>query len=1284
MYQPEMVEDENAINNTDKTIVDYVYIGVNTEDLTGLKAFGFCEDFLKNLLNSIAKQKNLHLPTRVNYFGGRDREYWKDILEKEKAKLLEEITSLENTKKRLLEENQQTDTMTDDTVSEDSSSTILTTAVKRRKKRSKRVIKDVEDDSMRENGADSESSQISPKPSSSIISSEEITPLKKLKMDTLEYDVTPVSNTSPTNARENLDFMLLSRPNADEPIVTPTHSESSHIVVEKSNQEQVISSSPPKIPSQTSNLISQESIAEESDSEDNSTSNTRLSLVNMPKSPKVDKLKVISPLQNRKMPIERRNEEFAVPSLPSQSKRSTQESSTQKSSSTSSSLTASLPSQNILPPPTPPTSSTIEETIKQNEDKMIVDIIEKPSETTVQPLIEITIATEEVVKKDPMLDEGEEIQPLDNKKSTQEEKVETSFNSPPKDTSFTEPAIIETIEKKPPITSEQIVQAEVETIVEQVKPIESTTKTCEPIEKPKSPLRINTDLPKSPTLDSPSSTPDSLPPGDDLLFMEDLEPANHQPVPTNSSATTTITIIEAKQSSPNPTTKPSPNKPVLIMPTVDINFNTNDSADLNSPSLSTPTELPNLEEKLETKTETAPSPPPPTVQKPNISLEKTSTDKLDEDDETPQTLPSMNLDITPPAKEETTKEGNVKQADTMIDDEEVPPTPTPIKPKEKAQSPQIVIPPTVYYDPLESQGANVSDDEMEEDNNPPPMSTPPHNTSRILSYTTPKSDVILEEVEETQYSAVKIVLNPGDISPSKKKNPFMQVQDDETDDELSPRTPSQTFEIKDFSSPPINFSPILTKANLGSPPIVNKGETLDVKPKYELEPTIAVNFSLNFESEDEEEIPSSPVLASSSATKPVTSENDADKSNLSTPPLSSPPRASFASPMRSQPVLSQNSLPRHPIEKIDKQHPLKSYSRIKIKGPVLNMIFSPVGDPRLTICTKTQVSLIELTGSEWIQTELFGLENEENEEFYSSKFTPDGEMLIIASSSFEPSITMTMSILDDENPAQADGTLSYHIRFFDIDGSSIRSQLGQEKKPLLSLDDVRSPISCMEVYDSTLMVATNNGELLKYMLTSDFTSRVKVVTFQTLNGKEAINNLQFVPELKDFVIGSTNSYIGIWRMSSGKLLQKIALNPYSVIYSSVIKAVTTGANQGIFLVAIHKENVTENAQLCGLFFLNEAATRLHTYNKKDIPKLSDSSNDNVTAIGVSGNAEISPYLVTGTSKGLIIIFNCRTAQCVGILQDIEGEKVGSCCFHDKFPLFAAGGTRNVVIYYQTE
>ncbi|KAG2392159.1 hypothetical protein C9374_012411 [Naegleria lovaniensis] len=434
------------------------------------------------------------------------------------------------------------------------------------------------------------------------------------------------------------------------------------------------------------------------------------------------------------------------------------------------------------------------------------------------------------------------------------------------------------------------------------------------------------------------------------------------------------------------------------------------------------------------------------------------------------------------------------------------------------------------------------------------------------------------------------------------------------------------------------------------------------------------------ENERHEEVPSSKMSAvqwsekkqttASSSAQPGSSSSSSNVS--STPPLV---------------TLSQNSLPNHPILKINRQHPLKPYSKIKINSPVVNMVFAPIGEPKLAICTKLEVSIRELTGTEWTQTELFDLLFEEQEQFYCVRFTPDAEMLIIARSCFEPSIIMTMSLLDDGNQEEKnqEGTETFHVRFFEIDGQH-QKQTGIEKKPALSLDDIRAPISTMEISGKTLVVSSTNGDVLKYSLGEDLRSRKGVIKCASLNEKEIVSKLEFVSSLPGFVIGTSASYLGIWKLADGSLLRKISLSPFSMIRTTVVQAVTSGSNQGIFLMCVYKNSSSsdKNQQNCGLFFLNEATTLVHTFERKDAPQkvLSQTETDIMTSLDVVRDTENAPYLVAGTSRGRLLLFNYRSTQCLGFIVDLDGENVGACCFHDRFSLLAAGGTKNIVIYYQ--
>jgi len=681
----------------------------------------------------------------------------------------------------------------------------------------------------------------------------------------------------------------------------------------------------------------------------------------------------------------------------------------------------------------------------------------------------------------------------------------------------------------------------------------------------------------------------------------------------------------------SPLTVPKTTTTALFAPTMDINFSDDFDA----------------------------TPPLTSQEKPNEPIQKDLQipEMLDDDDTpTPQDLsPIQKMFETTHANEATKGDNNY-----MMEEEEIPgtPTPTDIKP---------IIEQTIVFDPNMNES---SDDDQG------PASTPPNNTSRILSYTTPKSDhVENDDTDDDLDIDDKIELSPCKLSPSKRNNPFMQVNYDS--EEESPRTPSPKPLGVDLMT-----SPILNPGGVTSPVMFHSNNK---KSTVEIEPTVAIDFdnSLLMDESDEEMEGSSPTLG-----PPSTSPKP---SPLPPPPVCTPPTNERApstpvlsTPPRSQPLLSQNSLPLHPIEKINRQHPLKPYNRIRVSSPVINMLFSPSGEPKIAICTKNEVSVRELTGSEWIQTEQYDL-YEEKEEFYYVKFSPDSEILIIAGSSFEPSITMTMSLLDDGEGDQLnnqEGITTYHVKFYEIDGQSISNKLS--KKPVLSLDDVRAPIKTMEIFENILIVTSTNGDILKYTLSSDFRNRSKVTTMDPLPGKETINSIEFVSEVKNLVIGTSASYLGIWKVNEGKLVQTLPLTPYAMIKSTVLRAVTSGNNQGIFVLGIHIETSQKERQSCAMFFFNEHMSRMHCYDTNPtIPKaITDAGAVSATCMDVTRSASSTPYLVMGTSNGKLLIFNYRTPQCVGLLGDVDGENIGACCFHSRYPLLAVGASKHVVVYYQ--
>ncbi|KAF0978719.1 hypothetical protein FDP41_002539 [Naegleria fowleri] len=1474
LYQP----DEVTYTNENGEITDYVYIGVDIDDLTGLSAFGFCDQYLQSILNNLAKQNNRYLPDQINYFDGKSKEFWKNALEREKQKLTIEIIELEKKKQALMKHS-----------TKSNESGTIPTKPRRvvKKRRTKRPVKDVEDtpsfadgeDSLKEVASDSEPlQQISPNNVGS--TSSLVSPIKKIKMDAMATEELPTPNRieavfpaktttnnamdlqnddieigpSSTNSHDDLELRLL-KGSPLPPSHRPSPTKSSDVVCEQlqptSNSER--------------NIKSQESIAEDSDKEEqHHATPTRMSLVNMPNSPKLEKIN-ISPAKRKTISLQL-NDVEDIPTVLSTEKEVPKPSSLTPHNLQQAHSMEGSHSPEFAVPALPSSQQRKKNATSQHQhhvDASDVSTTSQPQNVISQHLLHhggntsskpphndelITKTSSPIMQDSPQLDdiiEGDHEQGVTNTTNTIDvNNTNATSNTAVYGVEIPSHNIVQTTmtdddhENSKPQKSTKIIEKidsdDRETEIVQVQPSGQTdvTTSTPPIDhkNDNDTTLTNTNHNEQPIVnqndtnnhmaskhvDDDDETPTDIMEMDAFgtslkeraetkLSQKEEETlndshssqqnANQEVVltktrvisqvgsssPTRDIHTDTTTAATTEQTTASTINSTNVRTSYALMPTLEIQFSGETPSPSSSANSNGKGQFENDQHEMSVK-------PSTTTAEVVVAVPIATTSNMD-DDETPKDLTppaqvfedvSMNFNhpaqITPNT-EKIASQTKTDQITMAHHEEEVPATPTPAKPlltrgvssptrseilSDKATpshehtpaieiSSKTMIPATIVLDPLEL-GEDADDEEMDEfandEDDKPPASTPPNNTSRILSYTTPRSErgedgpaSSQAAVEETQYPAIKIDDFDLVLSPSKKNNPFMQVpahenepsDDDEDEEEQSPTTPSPTTLglNQQFSSPPLinTISPIV-KTSMTSPVIFNKSNSSEevvktARPVFE--PTMQIDFDVDsdddfvMETGKKQSKPTSPVLTNNSnyiSTPEMTPtlltgvdqnhdeeekiQKDQSRSSKTSSTVDSEQKKvteiseeaqkqpSSSSSNATPPIvtLSQNSLPNHPILKINRQHPLKPYSKIKINSPVINMVFAPIGEPKLAICTKLDVSIRELTGTEWTQTELFDLLFEEQEQFYCVRFTPDAEMLIIARSCFEPSIIMTMSLLDDGNQEEKnqEGTETFHVRFFEIDGQH-QKQTGIEKKPVLSLDDIRAPISTMEISGKTLVVTSTNGDVLKYSLGEGLRSRKGVITCASLNEREVVSKLEFVSSLSGFVIGTSTYHLGIWKLSDGSLVRKISLSPFSMIRTTVIHALTSGNNQGILLMCIYKNvsnNVDKNQQNCGLFFLNETTALLHTFERKDAPQkvLSQTESDIMTSMDVVKDTENTPFLVSGTSRGRLLLFNYRSTQCLGFIVDLDGEVVSACCFHDRFPLLAAGGTKHVVIYYQ--
>ncbi|KAL9658319.1 hypothetical protein ABK040_015639 [Willaertia magna] len=1191
------------------------------EELTGVRAFGFCDEFLITILNQISIKLDKHLPSRANRttFMNLNKYQWIELLktamEQEKKEIEEMEKKLVELRKQLLEEQKKSETVTDETFPNE----ILNNEGNNHK------IDNAEDNKASPNGT-----QTSPKEKTNSVNhsmeEEDFPKLRRRRRKQLSNGNSQQSvSTSDSlktpnsivfdNSSTKLSNSTISpncSPSLPTPLVgikaiddnnSPTLSSSSEKrkQIEKTSPENSIKklklteeimeddekiTISPVLRRISSSFPSQESTVDDSDTEEQVTK-LRDTLFNMPKSPKVKKL-TISPSKNLNTPLNEDSSPVLQPNLQMDESKTF--------------IAPSLPSQ------------------------------KKPSQSLSQLTnkVDTEIQPQEEDNKDNKNDIPEE-----NNQNEKSMSIENDNNMIDEDTTKQE-TIIEDKQEKDMVIEEIINEDELE------------------------------------------KTPEELPQTD----MENIfTPKKESPSP----------FAERKTPSSSPRTQN-----IVIQPTIEINF----ADDIEN--IEDNEEMKENDEKEERKAIQSVLVSSPVISKPSLSIEETTVDnlffgngKLTKEPSSPIISSNLNNNISKPSL-------NSPESKEIQED-----------------APQFKTPPrdeSILRDEVDSQ---------QSDNVQPSATPPPAEISNIIttSFTSPnKNEKPKGEREELVSEDEESALMDDEIST--KEEEITKKEDEvSTDEEFeSPRTPHTAMSVSGIIA-----SPILSQVNqkpppfVSSPPIVHPSTGLVNSPKspesipkvskIEIEPTIAIDFDegsplMDEATDDEKQIPEENNQNNNDHTVELTNPTNIEITPPSSPILTTQKKPPVQHNIETSPVLqtkkevappftpprmsltqTPHTLPNHPIEKINKQFPLKPYNKFTISSSVINMMFAPKGEPRLAICTKTDVSVRELTGMEWIETELFQVTDEEQEEYFYVHFTSNAEYLIVAGSQFEPSMTMTLMDLESERS----GSFSYQIKFYELDGLSIGNQSAspttnsfKKQECVLSLSDHSSEITTMQVFtnQNVLLTASKSGEFFKHTFNTEWRKRTKFERMESLPQREPINSIELVKEMPGLIVGVGERKLGIWNID-GKLLKTLNFDSISIVRGSVLQAITTGNNQGIFLVCIHRE-LQQQLKQTGLFFFNEIIQQLHVYKRKDAsPSLSqDNMIDNVTCIDTTRYTDKATYLVQGTENGKLIIYNYRNANTVGILVDMENERIGACCFHTTYPLLAVGGERNVIIYYQ--
>jgi hypothetical protein len=449
------------------------------------------------------------------------------------------------------------------------------------------------------------------------------------------------------------------------------------------------------------------------------------------------------------------------------------------------------------------------------------------------------------------------------------------------------------------------------------------------------------------------------------------------------------------------------------------------------------------------------------------------------------------------------------------------------------------------------------------------------------------------------------------------------------------------------------------------------------------------------------ECPDSPILLGEEEDKQdnhedgqedVHEDREDEQATLSPLPTIVPPKA------------SQHSLPQHPITRINLENDLKLHSKFNAKGSVLSAEFSPVqNDARFVLCTETLVKVFELNGKAWEVTEDIVLADPKSEQFLIAKFVPNGDKLVVAGKFAE-------SIATDETETVT--KTSYSIRIYDLNGESIFNHClitrNNVLEPLITLTGHNNKILDVfiaQVHRRAIICSSDEaGKVILYALESDFASKNAEIELKRQNNEPVIS-LNLLPQNKTrapLLIGSTKSSISVWNAITGAYAHTWSIPASMHIHKSTLLMVQEPDDRNfllgfasLFEMAIgsstqqtpSQEAIVKQAGVLSVG-TKQACKVTAIYKRKDNPSQTQSSSatqparDNLTAMSTHPSSQ-SLYLVTGTDRGRVLIFNYRYGQCVGILVDMDGDRVTSLGFHKHLPLMVtAGESGNVYIYYQ--
>lgn len=411
-----------------------------------------------------------------------------------------------------------------------------------------------------------------------------------------------------------------------------------------------------------------------------------------------------------------------------------------------------------------------------------------------------------------------------------------------------------------------------------------------------------------------------------------------------------------------------------------------------------------------------------------------------------------------------------------------------------------------------------------------------------------------------------------------------------------------------------------------------------------------------------------------------------------------------------KPKMSQHSLPRHPITKINQQNPLMMHSKFSLHKPVSKIRFSP--HPNLATfaaCTTKLVAVWDLNMDQWEMIEKFEF-HQEGECISNIQYTPDGEKLIIAGV-FAEVVQLSQDLLFTSTLPSTQYDMVHQIRIYDLTGESLVSHaMGRQIEPSITIRDHHSPILDMIVSEKNccLISTDESGAVLKHTFNSEWTQRESVKEFHQVplssinnnnsgtnsnssSNKSPVVSLSFVPgeKFQRLLVGFTRYSVIMWEYLAGRCLQNVRI-PNTSIFKGHIVGGMDQPQSGIFPVLLYTTPSTSQVDVrrTALYFVGHNVELKKRYERLEAPTQTSNQStppcrDNVLELTIQTNAT-SRYLVSGTDRGRILLFNYWSGQCVGILVDMHEEPISSLAFHDHLPLVAVGGRNGtIIIYYQS-